>query len=516
MQKIQFELILLFTLVCFSGSFVVAQKNTHTFSDSFVSTAGNSLLPGGDGNWKLLWFDEFDQPDSQLEQKWESQNGPSWHTLCSRWRENAVVSNGTLKLINKKESRGGQDWTSGSIWTKAKFQYGYFECRYKYAAATGTNNSFWIMTTGTTPAVGKKFEIDINEGHYSSEIATNLHNWTDVTTDPATGKSSHPSWSKSFSFSTAKPDITVQLETPVSTKRIRFSSRYAAHFHIQEFRIYNVNAAGYPSALSPTADNDVAGLVNFVRDPLTKITSSGVYGVGYETQNVADGGLVKHWVSQPDGEKWLEFEFASAKTIGCLQFVNGWLSSGVWNALITNYKLQYHNGTEWVDISTYDATLTGMNLGKEFHTYGLQWSKDSLIYYFDGKPLRGMKNDICYSPAPVYLSEAIIPWAGEVTDAINGTQMEVDYVRIYERLASSVPEIKSVSADIQIRGNNLIVNTETSLKLELFSLNGALLLTKTLIAGRNSIPVNRSGIYLIRLTGNKSVTTRKIVINTAY
>ena len=40
----------------------------------------------------------------------------------------------------------------------------------------------------------------------------------------------------------------------------------------------------------------------------------------------------------------------------------------------------------------------------------------------------------CFIPAPVYLSLAIIGYgAGPVTDAIDGTQMEVDYVRIYER-----------------------------------------------------------------------------------
>jgi hypothetical protein len=33
----------------------------------------------------------------------------------------------------------------------------------------------------------------------------------------------------------------------------------------------------------------------------------------------------------------------------------------------------------------------------------------------------------------VWLSLAIIKWAGEVTDAIDGTVMEVDYVRVYEK-----------------------------------------------------------------------------------
>jgi len=227
---------------------------------------------------QLVWSDEFDYPDASLDNSWIAQNGPSTHILCSRWRENAVVENGMLYLKNKKENRGGQEWTSASIWTKKQFQYGKFECRYKYAAATGTNNSFWIMTTGYNPPTGKKFEIDINEGHYPSEIATNVHNWTDVTTDPVTGKSSHPSFSKSFKV---PADIAV-------------------------------------------------------------------------------------------------------------------------------------------------------NLGMEFHTYGLEWSKDSLIFSFDGKVLRRMKNDFCHSPAPVYLSEAIIPWAGAITDAIDGTSMVVDWVKVYQ------------------------------------------------------------------------------------
>jgi hypothetical protein len=36
----------------------------------------------------------------------------------------------------------------------------------------------------------------------------------------------------------------------------------------------------------------------------------------------------------------------------------------------------------------------------------------------------------CHSPAPVWLSLAIIGWGGRITDAIDGTFMEVDHVRI--------------------------------------------------------------------------------------
>jgi beta-glucanase (GH16 family) len=81
----------------------------------------------------------------------------------------------------------------------------------------------------------------------------------------------------------------------------------------------------------------------------------------------------------------------------------------------------------------FDASKSGMNLANEFHTYALEWSRDSLIYSFDSKVMRRMKNDICHSPALVYLSEAIIAWAGAVTDAIDGTSMVVDWMKVCQK-----------------------------------------------------------------------------------
>ena len=228
----------------------------------------------------LVWADEFDYPDSQLDENWNSENGSPRHIICSRWRENAVVKDGTLRLMNKKENRGGKEWTSASISTKKRFQYGYFECRYRYAAAKGTNNSFWLMTTA--PVTGKNwyapidkdqhFEIDVNEGHYPAEVNTNIHDYL----FEVNGKKQHKSWHKTF-----------------------------------------------------------------VPDP-------------------------------------------------------------------------------------------SLDLAKEFHVYGLLWTEKELVFYFDGKELRREPNRCCFIAAPIFLSEAIIHWAGEVTDAIDGTYMEVDYVRVYQ------------------------------------------------------------------------------------
>jgi beta-glucanase (GH16 family) len=99
----------------------------------------------------------------------------------------------------------------------------------------------------------------------------------------------------------------------------------------------------------------------------------------------------------------------------------------------SDFKVQYHNGTDWTDIMVLDPSHAAYNFARDFHTYGLEWTERELIFYFDGKELRRSKNEFCLSPAPVWLSLAIIPWAGRITDAIDGTRMEVDYVRIYQR-----------------------------------------------------------------------------------
>ena len=234
-----------------------------------------AALPGRADNWELVWTDEFDGSDAELEVKWQSQNGASGHILSSRWRENLVVTNGLLRLLARKEKRGGQDWTAASIWTREMFQYGYLECRYRYAAAEGLNNSFWLMPTGTNKVTqGKLFEIDGNEGHYPNKISSNVHNHSDVTV--VNGRRTHPTASRKFTFKDQ----------------------------------------------------------NFARD---------------------------------------------------------------------------------------------------FQVHGLEWNERELIFYLSGKEIRRVKNDFCLSPASVWLSLAVIPWAGRVTDAIDGTAMEVDYVRIYRK-----------------------------------------------------------------------------------
>lgn len=120
--------------------------------------------------WTLTFSDEFNG-DTVDWQQWSSEAGYPTHILSSRWPDNVVVENGTLRLLTKYESRGGAEWTTGNIWTnKFKQKYGYWEASYRIGDAEGLNNAFWMIKGG-------EFEIDIDEGHYPGSMNMNLHNW---------------------------------------------------------------------------------------------------------------------------------------------------------------------------------------------------------------------------------------------------------------------------------------------------------------------------------------------------
>jgi beta-glucanase (GH16 family) len=124
--------------------------------------------------WKLVWHDEFTK-NTTIDTNWTAENASPGHISSSRWRENLSVKSGKLIIKNRKESRGGKQWTSGSMASKRKFKYGYYECRMRISNQSGVNNSFWFYCINPTSANGHRFEIDVIEGHYPNIDLSNIH-----------------------------------------------------------------------------------------------------------------------------------------------------------------------------------------------------------------------------------------------------------------------------------------------------------------------------------------------------
>lgn len=72
---------------------------------------------------------------------------------------------------------------------------------------------------------------------------------------------------------------------------------------------------------------------------------------------MADGKLDTHYVTQKDNDKWVEFEFAAPKQIGCIEFVNENRQDGNWKDLIDNYRVQCEKEGSWIDMAT--VTING-------------------------------------------------------------------------------------------------------------------------------------------------------------
>jgi beta-glucanase (GH16 family) len=126
-----------------------------------------------DSRWRLVWSDEFDQPDGSMPdfKKWGYDSGSGgWGNnelqyYTSR-TNNARIEGGKLVIEAKLENFDGQKHTSARLLTKGKWSwtYGRVEARIKIPRGQGMWPAFWMLGTdiGTVgwPACG---EIDIME-----------------------------------------------------------------------------------------------------------------------------------------------------------------------------------------------------------------------------------------------------------------------------------------------------------------------------------------------------------------
>ncbi len=84
------------------------------------------------------------------------------------------------------------------------------------------------------------------------------------------------------------------------------------------------------------------------------------------------------------------------------------------------------------------------NLHDQFHTYGMSWMPDGVIFYYDGIPIR---HETRYIPTgcgmAVILNLGVVDWARHATDT-----MAVDYIRIYRpRRLPPVPVVQRPGAE---------------------------------------------------------------------
>ena len=167
----------------FSGVYTV----TVTAKSAGGQTISKSINVNVSVALTLVWSDEFDVPGSPDPAKWGFDIGTGsggWGNneleYYTNRQTNAVISNGTLKIIARKEIYNGNSYTSARILSNSlySFKYGKIDVRAKVPAGTGTWPAIWMLGNNVAtvgwPACG---EIDIMEqsGSQKSTIYGTMH-----------------------------------------------------------------------------------------------------------------------------------------------------------------------------------------------------------------------------------------------------------------------------------------------------------------------------------------------------
>ena len=173
-KSIPFSLLGLFVfslLICSCG-----KEETSSLSDTPTRT--------------LIFADEFDTNGAVDPEKWlletnPPNNGSWWNGEKQHYTDrldNAYVSDGTLKIVAKKEpytfAGSTKNYTSARLNSKFSFTYGRIDIKAKLPTGVGTWPALWTLGSNITsvgwPACG---EIDIMEhwGHDATKVSSAIH-----------------------------------------------------------------------------------------------------------------------------------------------------------------------------------------------------------------------------------------------------------------------------------------------------------------------------------------------------
>ena len=141
-----------------------------------------SLLPPG--NWKLVWYDEFDGTELDRS-KWDfrlhmmGKRHKTWddegvrldgksHAVFSIYEKNGEICSSQLQTgYNFMDAESAEEdcWNGGLVWPIGKFKehkflhkFGYYECRCKLQKKTGWWSAFWLQS----PVIGSSSDPQVS------------------------------------------------------------------------------------------------------------------------------------------------------------------------------------------------------------------------------------------------------------------------------------------------------------------------------------------------------------------
>jgi len=82
----------------------------------------------------------------------------------------------------------------------------------------------------------------------------------------------------------------------------------------------------------------------------------------------------------------------------------------------------------------------------------------------------------------------------------------------YLMAGTSVENFEKPGVEIYAKYQELYINSPNNGQLSIFDLNGRLVVSKHINSGTNSIQLNNTGVYLVKLTSNEGQVTKKVLV----
>ncbi|MGV6838830.1 MAG: family 16 glycosylhydrolase, partial [Planktomarina sp.] len=173
--------------------------------------------------------------------------------------------------------------------------------------------------------------------------------------------------------------------------------------------VLSIHAHELTAAQSAQADGQsyVSGLLT------TELSFGAQNGYIEISANVPDqqGFLASFWLLPTDGDCSSEIDVFETLGSDPTQ-----LNTNVWN-----------NGTD------NQLSIPSVDLSNGFHTYGLEWTQDSITWYLDGAAVRTVDNTVHESMYLVTSLAVDTNWTGSVDDTTDFSDpFQIDYIRVYE------------------------------------------------------------------------------------
>ncbi|HBW80067.1 MAG TPA: hypothetical protein DEF78_07185 [Sphingobacterium sp.] len=356
----------------------------------------------------------------------EHLDSPTSH-MTDRIRENAIQTNGELRLYNRLVDAENMLFTACSLRLKTPFTYGMVESEMKISTVGGINNSIWMRGDSRSGA-NNAFEIDVQEGKFPNVVDTNVHDWSVY---PAPSIQNYKGYQMTKRIKS--PISSLVFDKPKKTRRLRLSFSYYKRLHVAGVMIFNGD-----NTVNMFDQNSVTS--NLAFDLLQRNNFSAFSSSHFNDESTVDkiwsGTLLtnKHHLifDDSDDKKNIVIEFNEFVDISSIHVLTGWggsLDIPSWQDISDNVKFEYADplNDTWTLAKNDDYKQEKLS---EYKKYRFLWDDKLLKWYVDGKLIRVERNIYAHEPAHLLLSTFVGIDSVPVTLQVADTYMAFKSLKI--------------------------------------------------------------------------------------